>query len=135
NRKIPCEQSRKLPWIGENLERWTKLFAYRRRTRSAEGIARNWQAAHYAAARSRGTRLERAMGEEADETVSSAGRSGGSAWAERTSVEPENHAAADGAWHTLGEFDDPLNIELSNHANDRVIVDAVKFERPGGLSH
>ena len=37
-----------------------------------------------------------------------------------------------GAWHTLGEFDDPLNVELSNHANGRVVVDAVKFERLGG---
>jgi arylsulfatase A-like enzyme len=36
-----------------------------------------------------------------------------------------------GAWQELGVFEDPLNVTLSNAANGRVIVDAVKFERLG----
>ncbi len=39
-----------------------------------------------------------------------------------------------GAWHALGEFNDPLGVELSNHANGRVVVDAVKFERLGNVT-
>ena len=34
-----------------------------------------------------------------------------------------------GAWQELGVFDDPLDVTLTNQANGRVIVDAVKFER------
>ncbi|MEO7146095.1 MAG: sulfatase-like hydrolase/transferase [Bryobacteraceae bacterium] len=34
-----------------------------------------------------------------------------------------------GGWRDLGIFEDPLNVALSNRANGRVIVDAVKFER------
>ena len=34
-----------------------------------------------------------------------------------------------GDWHTLGLFTDPLWVTLTNQANGRVIVDAVRFER------
>lgn len=34
-----------------------------------------------------------------------------------------------GKWQELGVFEDPLRVMLSNEANGRVIVDAVKFER------
>jgi hypothetical protein len=34
-----------------------------------------------------------------------------------------------GKWQELGVFEDPLRVTLSNEANGRIIVDAVKFER------
>ena len=34
-----------------------------------------------------------------------------------------------GAWQELGEFTDPLWVMLTNQANGRIIVDAVRFER------
>lgn len=34
-----------------------------------------------------------------------------------------------GEWQEIGVFEDPVNVSLTNAANGRVIVDAVKFER------
>ena len=34
-----------------------------------------------------------------------------------------------GKWQDLGVFEDPVNVQVSNEANGRIIVDAVKFER------
>jgi hypothetical protein len=42
-----------------------------------------------------------------------------------------DQTANSGAWRELGVFEDPLSVTLSNAANGRVIVDAVKFERLG----
>lgn len=36
-----------------------------------------------------------------------------------------------GSWQELGVFEDPLNVKLSNIANGRIVVDAVRFERLG----
>jgi arylsulfatase A-like enzyme len=34
-----------------------------------------------------------------------------------------------GGWQELGTFEDPLKVTLTNQANGRILVDAVKFER------
>ena len=34
-----------------------------------------------------------------------------------------------GKWQELGVFEDPVSVQVSNQANGRIVVDAVKFER------